>query len=120
MTIGQWWLSRKWLFCRWLCQWTAPLVVRYGLDSQTVRYQIVCKGQETLTFFSREFGELIAQQGVGFAYNEKTAQRLIRRIRRLGLPDKITEQDRKVLARYALIRSEVMDQPDFKTAFEEA
>lgn len=119
MTIGQWWLSRKWLFCRWLCNWTVPLVVRYGLDSQTVRYQIVCKGQETLTFFSREFGELIAQQGVGFAYNEKTAQRLTRRIRRLGLPDKITEQDRKIYARYTLIRSEVMDRPDFRAVFDE-
>ncbi len=118
MTVKQWWLSRKWLFCRRLCQWV-PLVVRVP-DAQNRGYQIVCANRQTLVFFSRQFGELIAQQGVGFAYKEKTARRLVKRIRKLGLPDRITEQDRKVLAHYAIIRSEVLEQPDFQSAFDEA
>lgn len=120
MAVMRWWLLQKWLFCRWLCNWTAPLVVRYGLDTVSPRYQIVCKGKQTLTFNSKEFGELIARQGVEFAYTEKACERLIRRIRRLKLPDRITEHDRNTYAHYALIRSEVLDQPDFKAVFDEA
>ena len=119
MTIIEWWLMRKWLFCRWLCQWFPPMVVRVP-HVRELCYQIVCSRRQTLVFFSKQFGELIAQQGVGFAYEEKTARRLVRRIRRLGLPDRITEHDRKVLARYAMTRSEVLEQPDFQAAFNEA